>query len=491
MVLLASAALTAALAVDEPWPRCTTCFWNHQPETLRADLLAHYESLAPADALLSAERDLFVARVRGDHALLCVARERFAEIAARAARAERETSPQRRALAAETAALLAESCGADAEAAWRDAARAARALGETWRADLYDRAARGRAKPRFGEPPPWPTLRAPESATAAVIGESRIVVTSASRLGMQIERVARDWLSAQFAHDAVSAPLAPESVVDWHEGHQARVMAIHSGAAIVPLGRALLAERDGRYYGADERGVFRFEVLPDKTQYPTTRHGHGLALLADTHGYSAIAEQAIREDIDVAIACGDSRGKMHAALHLAARGIDAYFPCDRFVGLVLGYEGPGTLIGSAPVRLESDGTAIIGDQPVTIWRGERVIAQDAPDDGDMRYCDAPRRYFEALARAFPLDVDIVRVDDVGQADRVVARALSTGARVIGVRVMSDDDATPVLRWLDASPKHRAVLFHSAPYPAGRRVYERFPSQTTFGDPRPRFVTRTR
>ena len=32
-----------------------------------------------------------------------------------------------------------------------------------------------------------------------------------------------------------------------------------------------------------------------------------------------------------------------------------------------------------------------------------------------------------------------------------------------------------------------MLFHSAPYPAGVRLFEEFPGQTTFGDTRPRFL----
>jgi hypothetical protein len=43
-------------------------------------------------------------------------------------------------------------------------------------------------------------------------------------------------------------------------------------------------------------------------------------------------------------------------------------------------------------------------------------------------------------------------------------------------------------WLASSREHRAVLFHTAPYPAGYRLFTEFPEQTTFGDPRPVFLT---
>ena len=57
-----------------------------------------------------------------------------------------------------------------------------------------------------------------------------------------------------------------------------------------------------------------------------------------------------------------------------------------------------------------------------------------------------------------------------------------------MRVRTDEDARAVREWLAASPRHRAVLFHTAPYPAGYALFEEFPKQTTFGDPRPRFLT---
>jgi hypothetical protein len=53
-------------------------------------------------------------------------------------------------------------------------------------------------------------------------------------------------------------------------------------------------------------------------------------------------------------------------------------------------------------------------------------------------------------------------------------------------VWTEADYVPVRTWLAESPQHRAVLFHSAAYPPGERVFAEFPKQTTFGDPRPVF-----
>jgi len=185
------------------------------------------------------------------------------------------------------------------------------------------------------------------------------------------------------------------------------------------------------------------------------------------------------------VGCGDYSGKMEAAAYLAAEGIDVYFPTDRFVGDVLGYEGSGTLIGSAPVRQEGH-NAVIGDRPVSFSVREPVVVENTAQRGALQYYDAPRRYFQQLAKALPLKLVFVTVNDAGQAERVIARARQVGARAVALRVWTEADYTPVRAWLAESPEHRAVLFHSVAYPPGERLFAEFPGQTTFGDPRPVF-----
>jgi hypothetical protein len=60
--------------------------------------------------------------------------------------------------------------------------------------------------------------------------------------------------------------------------------------------------------------------------------------------------------------------------------------------------------------------------------------------------------------------------------------------VIAVRCRTVEDAQAVRTWLKGSRSRCAVLFHTAHYPEGYKLFEEFPGQTTFGDPRPRFVT---
>ena len=69
---------------------------------------------------------------------------------------------------------------------------------------------------------------------------------------------------------------------------------------------------------------------------------------------------------------------------------------------------------------------------------------------------------------------------------MTSRADELAASAIGIRVETPEDAAPVRAWLAASEHHRAVLFHTAPYAEGYALFDEFPHQTTFGDPKPRF-----
>ncbi len=432
--------------------------------------------------MIEADRDYLLARVRGDAAALCAARRSFAALLGA------ETNAARRLLAAETVAFTAAECGADPGPAFAAASKAARAAGEPWKARVYRDVAKGRFRPRFGDQAITRRIAAPPGTRSYVLGESVIHVKPGERIGAQVERTARDWISFQLGYDLTGSAPAPEAIIGWHEGARIRDILAATPATLLPLEGVIAARRDGRWLAADEKGVFRFEVLPDKLQYPSTRAWRDLALLVDTHGLSSLVEPSVREGARLVVGCGDHPEKMKAAFHLAARGVDVYFPCDRFVGEILGYDAPGTLIGSAPVRA-GEGEAIIGDRPVTFSVDETIVAEDTHLNSNDRYYDAAARYFRNLALIVPLRLEVVTVDGAGESGKVVRRAEELGASAIALRVMTEEDAAPVRAWLAASPRNRAVLFHTAPYPAGYALFTDFPGQTTFGDPRPRFLSK--
>jgi hypothetical protein len=461
-------------------PVCYDCFWEYQPEGFRAELARWYEKHPQDDPLADADRRYLLARVEKSRVALCEARRAFEALRPSI------VDLDRRLLVEETLAFTAPECGGDVAGAFGRAAGAAEMAGDLFKARLYEDLALRRFAPVFGETEIETRLEAPAGATGFVLGESVIRVSAGERIGVQVERTVRDWLSYQLSWDLSRRAPGHDELIPWHEGARLREVLEEVPARIVPLPGTIAMRSGERWFAPDENGVFRFEVLPDKIDYPTTRAMGNVALLVDTHGLASLVGPALWAGVPLVVGCCDTPYKAQAAYWLASHGVDVYFPCDRYVGSLLGYQGRGTLIGSAPVRGES-GVAVIGDRPVRFSASETIVVEDARLPGPLQYYDAPGKYFHRLAEALPMKVEFVNVTGPGQASAIVGRAEELGAAAIAVRVWNEEDAAPVRMWLRASPAHRAVLFHSAPYPAGNALFSEFPKQTTFGDPRPHFL----
>jgi len=460
---------------------CHPCFWAYQPAGFEQELIEVYGERHYDDAFVDAQRRLLLAVVIENRRDVCDARAAIVDLETSSTMAD----PARALLASEIAAFTAETCHADPAAGFREASARARGASESWKARVYTELAEGSFQPQFGEAPITKKLEVPPGARSFVLGASKIVVPAGTRVGAQVERTVRDWISYQLTWDERDAAVGRDELITWHEGARLRDLLAVAPAKVFPLTGALAVRHGDRWLAPDGNGVFRYEVLEDKIQYPTTLVWRGVALIVDTHGLSALVEPARRAGVSLVVGCGDYPDKMAAAFDLARAGVNAWFPCDRFAGNILGYDAPGVLIGSAPVRREGD-NAVIGDRPLRFAMDETFVAEDFEGHGTLRYYDAPARYFRALAALMPIKVDYVAVDDAGQSSRVIERAEELGADVIAVRVQSDEDAAPVRAWLTASPHHRAVLLHTAPYPAGYALFGDFPAQTTFADARPRF-----
>lgn len=481
-VLSAVAAWSSQAPTAAPAPEvCHACFWTYGLDETREEVEAYYRAVPCASELCRGEVAYLLGRTSGDRARLAVAMDAYG----RALAAERD--PRRRLMLAGFLGLTARDAGADPRPHLETAARLAEEQGLRWRADLFRALAAGRPQPRFGEAPIRRDLTPPAGVTGFVLGESAIRLRRGARVGVQLERTFRDWLSRRLDYDFTPAYATADNVLDYHEGARLKELMEYAGAVAVPFTDTVLAARDGRWYAPDEQGVFRFHVLKDKVEYPTTKHASGIGIMTDTHGVSAVVAQAVRDKVDLVIACGDNPGKVQAAYHLGARGIPVYFPCDRELALVLGHDARAPLLGTAPVRRDGDG-AVVGAQPVTFAVDEPIVVSDIAGDGAHRYYDSAWRYFSALSALLRLSLVPVKVDAVKQAHRVVEEARRRGARAIATRVAFPEDHAAVAAWLRESPRHRAVLFHSAPYPDGYRLFFEFPAQVTFGDPRPRFLT---
>jgi hypothetical protein len=319
-----------------------------------------------------------------------------------------------------------------------------------------------------------------------ILGRSVIHVDKGALIKTQVDRVTRDWLLA-FHVKGEPWDYRDDDHVNHHEGAKLTELVEYANARVVPVWGMKATKIGDAWYAPDAAGTPRFEIGEDKVNsYPSTIvvDDH-TAIVNDTHGISALAWDAL--DANLVVGCGDHPGKMDAAYYLADRGVHVYFPFDRFAGLLIGARTKATLIGSAPIKKTAD-SAEIGNQPVTIDVDEPIVVSNAPRHYPLWYYETPYRYFTLLRDYIgkPLKIIDVEVTEYGKATNVVDSTRQAGAGVLGIRVKSAEEHDAVAAWLKEDPTHRAVLFHTAGYPDGYRLFAEFPAQTSFGDIRPAF-----
>ncbi len=477
--VLLTAILSLAVQSGAPLDRtlCHDCFWQFQTPALKKEVIASYRAMKCRDDFCRAEVSFLLGNVTNDSKLLRDAVSLYANATAH------ESDPRRKLLLEMILGVTGARSGVSEKAHLTTAAQLAMQQGRpTAAALLSDMVAN--TPPRFGDAPIRTKLVVPPGAKFFILGESTIRVPQGARVAVQLERTYRDWLSHQFDFDFRDGSLGTDYVLNYHEGARLRDIITLAHARTVPVVGTIVARKGNKWFGPDETGVFRYEILDDKIEYPTTKRRGDYALITDTHGISALVEQSAAGNVDLVLGCGDNPGKMQAAFHLAESGINVYFPCDRQVAMLLGYDAPGVLLGTAPVHVEK-GDVVIGDQPVKFKIGEKIVVTDIKADSVARYYDSGARYFRTLSQSVPLQIFPVYVG-VKEDAKAVAEAKRVGADVLGIRVRYQEDYVPVRAWLAESPNHRVVLFHSAPYEPGNRLFSEFPAQVTFGDPHPRF-----
>lgn len=215
--------------------------------------------------------------------------------------------------------------------------------------------------------------------------------------------------------------------------------------------------------------------------------------MVDTHGFNCVAAEAIKTSnihtVSIVIACMDLESKATAALYLAQNGINCYAPCDRFAGYLVGYNAPGTIICSAPIRkIPQKRAAVIGNQPIKIHIKEKIIVQTWDIDDESRYCDAPDRYMQGVAGYLNINLNTTAVNaGIGETRKIIDAARYYDAKVISVRIYNEDDRLPVDAWLSSDIYNRAILLHSAAYDSGYRMFFDHPKQTTFADLKPKIA----
>jgi len=331
-----------------------------------------------------------------------------------------------------------------------------------------------------------PGKPAPRNFETITLGRSAIRLRDGARVRTQVDRVTRDWLSG-INFTRRPGVFAAGRVVPWHEGLRTLDLVDYAAADVQPVWGTRARKLGDRWFAPDVDGTFRFEVTADKVYgYPTNLFlDEANVWINDTHGISALAWDATAADL--VIGCGDHIGKADAAYDLATRGVNVYMPTDRYLYTLMGTQTAGMVLGSAPIRDTDDG-AVLGDQPVTFRVGEPIVVSNTTRRYPLQYYDTPFRYFKALAAYANVEFELTAVDipEYGKAGVVVERARELGAKLIGIRVATVEEHDAVAAWLAEERGRRAILFHSAVYPEGYRLFAEFPDQTSFGDIHPEF-----
>jgi hypothetical protein len=270
--------------------------------------------------------------------------------------------------------------------------------------------------------------------------------------------------------------------IGWHEG--GRIQELERIGLTHKVATGTLVARNGnRWFAVDNNGTFRFEVPIDKISYPTTRFlRRDLAVIIDTHGMNMMVEQAIRSNATAVIACCDHPGKIYAAEYLSKHNITSICYPDKYLYLALGHDI--NALGSPPQSTDSS-KAVLGNRPMKITLKDRIVAANSTDTAyALWYYQTPASYFDALSKAIPLDITYVRIDDFGQMSRIVEKARAISANIIAARVFNSDDYKAIKSWLDEDTKRKVILFHSAPYPYGQKIFNEYTTRSSFDDPNP-------
>jgi len=507
--LIYTGALNASIQkfLRRPDPYAQEIDFLYTPEAAELDvprLITQLEAIArneSADSWARGDALLIIGRLTNNDAIICQSLQHYDNI--------KSTNHEEMALAYETSASL--GCGRNRAAFLREAAKEWKLVGNTYRADLMDKLSRGaRLRLNFDKKatesndtvltgyktPILPALTR-TNATAVIIGKTSIVIPEGSTITSQEDRVYRDWLGGQLAN-----PYGPELLatfserlawnasellpeIGWHEG--ARVRDLKSlNITHIPAVGTLVARNGDRWFAADNNGTFRFEVPKDKLSYPTARFlRRDLAVLIDSHGVNMLVEQSIRHNASAVISDCDHPGKVYAAQYLSEHGIPVACFSDKYTFLALGHNL--SLVGSPPTTVYSD-KAIIGNRPMRITTKDKIVVANSTDTAyALWYYQTPASYFDALTKAIPLDVTYISMSEFGQMNKLTDKAREINASIIATRVFNKHDYETIKNWMDEDQARKVILFHSASYPYGQKIFREYQTRSSFDDPNPVFT----
>ena len=461
----------------QPPPVCYSCFWEGYNPKFRVALIDFYRQFKNPDPMVSA--DVRYILWRATSIPNCEVQELYRAVA------DGDQDVYRQLMARAILGFGGPECGQDGSHDLKKAAELAQQAGLTAQSKMLRRLSGQELEPHFGDVEVATSLSVPPNPKTMILGRSTIEIPQGLRVGTQVARVARDWISYQMKWDLTGDPLPATSILDYHEGRLAKSLISMAAAEVYPLGGTLVAKKGEKWFASDETGVFRFEISVDKLQYPTTHAAGSFGWIVDTHGISALVNQVLQRHLPLVLGSGDSESEAKAAFYLAQRGVNVVFPGDRYQDLLLGYQAKGILLGTAPVK-QSGSKVLLGGQPVYFSLREPIVVEDTKPPFPIGYYDAPARYFRRLSEFAPLNLHYVSVEAPDEIWKVLERAMQLKATAVAVRVAAEGEYETLRGWLVESRQHRAILFHSGLYPYAQPLFEEFPRQVTFGDLRPRF-----
>lgn len=452
------------------------------------------------DNFAKGDAELIIGRLTKDSSRICNSLTYFDKI--------NSTNFEEMALVYETSASV--GCGRNRNAFLKEASKAWKKAGNNIRSEILDNLASGKKiQLNFDEEAinaketvitGYKTPIVPElhnfTAEEIILGNTAITLDKNSKLIVQDDRVYRDWLSGQ-----INNPYGPKILttfserlswnetelhpeIGWHEGGRIAELS-YLNLTILPAVGTLAAKHKDKWYGIDDKGIFRFEIPIDKISYPTTRFlRKDLAVVVDTHGINMLVEQAERKNATAVIGCCDHPGKIYASSYLSEHNISVICYPDKYAYLSLGHNMK--MLSSPPITFYEN-SAVIGNRTINITTKEPIIVVNSTDTSyALWYYQTPSSYFSELNKEIPLNITYITLNDFGQMEKATRAAREQKSNIIATRVFDAQDYDAVSKWLDEDKKHKVILFHSAPYPYGQKIFREYPNQTSFGDVNPIF-----
>ena len=168
-------------------PVCYPCFWQGYDPKLRSDLIKYYSAHRNPDPLVDADYSYILWRASGVPD--CGLRDSYEQVASR------DGDVFRRLAARAILGFGAPECGQDGSQDLKSASELAEEAGLLAEARILHALSEKGFQPRFEEPGIATSISVPANAEAMVLGNSTIELTPGLRVGTQVDRVARDWIS--------------------------------------------------------------------------------------------------------------------------------------------------------------------------------------------------------------------------------------------------------------------------------------------------------